>query len=386
MALTALAPDAAVLEYSYTAGVGTYLLAGALSGCLPFSARPDFVAGATVIYSVKNGSDGVASDEEIATGIYNVGAKTLTRASIIASTNGGARVNWNGRTRLLVRPLMSAGGGGSIAVCATTPWDGADLVWQSGTSDWCPDSRVFGKPAPPGSNTSGGGVELDGAGGDGTGDGGFADLFAGTGGTTSGSGGALSMGAGDAGPGGSGSGGGVFINSGNAATGGNGLGGDYSVTVGTGRGTGRGGNIQMFAGDAQGAGGDGGLVQIFAGRSGSGGFFSGGEIQLLAGPGQGTGASGGNFDIVAGAGDTPGDVSIGAGTSGTTARGGDIFLNPGQSGGTGRVGAIVLYEGTLTGATPTVAPPSGFYLYVDPADGKLKVMGSAGTVTIIAVP
>lgn len=119
MALTPLSADAAILEYSYTVGTGTYTLAGALSGCLPFSDAPEFAGAATGTYQVTNGTPGVASNMEIATGIYNPGAKTLTRATIVASTNGGAAVNWpanaqgNARTRLLVRALVPAAAAGN---------------------------------------------------------------------------------------------------------------------------------------------------------------------------------------------------------------------------------------------------------------------------------
>jgi hypothetical protein len=55
---------------------------------------------------VKDGSSGVGAQFEISVGDYDVGAKTLTRTSILASSNGDAAVNWSGRTRLLIRLLI----------------------------------------------------------------------------------------------------------------------------------------------------------------------------------------------------------------------------------------------------------------------------------------
>lgn len=139
MPLLQLSYDAAIQEYSYTAGTGTYTLAGALSGCLPFSAAPEFSGGATGTYHVTNGSPGVASNMEIATGVYDPGAKTLTRASIVASTNGGAAVNWltnaqgGARTRLLVRALTKG-----LPLCATPPNDGDLLTWVTADAAYCP--------------------------------------------------------------------------------------------------------------------------------------------------------------------------------------------------------------------------------------------------------
>lgn len=40
-----------------------------------------------------------------------------------------------------------------------------------------------------------------------------------------------------------------------------------------------------------------------------------------------------------------------------------------------------------SGAAPGANPPAGsYYLYIDPADGKMKLLGSAGTVSILAMP
>lgn len=55
-------------------------------------------------------------------------------------------------------------------------------------------------------------------------------------------------------------------------------------------------------------------------------------------------------------------------------------VSPGLPGGT--VAASV----NLTPGTAPVAPASGFVLYTDSADSKLKAKSSGGTVTVLALP
>ncbi len=132
MALTqGFSDESPILEYSYTAGLGPYILAGAWSTHLPFSAH--YMTGSSVIYRVTDGSSADGSQFEIATGIYDATAKTLTRISILASSSAGAPVNWSGRTRLLVRPLLSA-----LPLCATPPTNGQILVWDAAHNEYCP--------------------------------------------------------------------------------------------------------------------------------------------------------------------------------------------------------------------------------------------------------
>ena len=134
MALTALLPDdAALMEYSYTTGIGTYTLAGAYSGRLPFSA--EYATGAHITYRVTDGSAGNAANVEIGMGVYDAAAKTLTRATILASSNGGAAVNWSGRTRLIVHALNAG-----LPLCATPPMAGQVLVWDAVAHDYCPQT------------------------------------------------------------------------------------------------------------------------------------------------------------------------------------------------------------------------------------------------------
>jgi hypothetical protein len=130
MALTMpLADDAAIFEYSYTTGAtGVYLLAGAWGGYFPFSA--EVATGAVVKIRVTDGS----AQTEISNATYNLAANTLTVVGgvPITSTNGGALVNWSGRTRLLVHLLakgasewfISFSVGGEFGDMAIDEWDG----------------------------------------------------------------------------------------------------------------------------------------------------------------------------------------------------------------------------------------------------------------------
>lgn len=72
-----------VKETSTTTGVGSYSLAGAVDGCRSFSV----VAGKSITYCAEDGINW-----EIGEGV--VTGSTISRASIIASSNSGAAVNW----------------------------------------------------------------------------------------------------------------------------------------------------------------------------------------------------------------------------------------------------------------------------------------------------
>ncbi len=137
---TSLADDAAIFELSYTRGnAGVYHLAGAWGSYFPFST--EYANGAAVIYRATDGS----ANTEIGTAIYNAGANSLTRSSIIASSNGGTAVNWTGRTRLLVHALKRR-----LQLCATPPTIGQVLAWNG--SEWCPEtlpSSIALCPTPP---------------------------------------------------------------------------------------------------------------------------------------------------------------------------------------------------------------------------------------------
>lgn len=82
-----------VFETTTTQGTGTYSLAGAVPGHQTFVAGVG--NGATVHYTV---TDGV--DWEVGTGVVTDGSPdTLSRGSILDSSNGGSAVNWGTGTR-----------------------------------------------------------------------------------------------------------------------------------------------------------------------------------------------------------------------------------------------------------------------------------------------
>src|SRR3990167_1629397 len=87
-------------ETNTTTGTGTYSLAGTVTGFQTLVAAAaassgDAVGPWTVYYTVEDGTDW-----EIGTGVLTDAAPdTLTRASIIESTNSDAAVNWAAGTR-----------------------------------------------------------------------------------------------------------------------------------------------------------------------------------------------------------------------------------------------------------------------------------------------
>lgn len=128
------------------------------------------------------------------------------------------------------------------------------------------------------------------------------------------------------------------------------------------------------------------------GLSGGTGQFQGGGIGLVGG--LAFDGSGGQITIIGGqAGDggvgdsgTGGAVTITGGPGAGDGDGGDIFIAQGTGSGAGRMG-VIQFVGLASGNIPSSnPPPQNYYLYVDPADNKLKAMGSSGTVTIFAVP
>lgn len=91
-----------VKETTTTTGTGTYSLAGAEPGFQTFVAGA--TTGSTVTYVVENGTDW-----EVGEGVITDGSPdTLTRASIIASSNAGAAVDWAAGTKNAFLTLSGA--------------------------------------------------------------------------------------------------------------------------------------------------------------------------------------------------------------------------------------------------------------------------------------
>lgn len=87
-----------VEEHTIQVGVGPYTLKGATASYFTF--RDAYNDGATVTYRVTNGPN-----VEIVTGVFNAIANTLSRGTVIVSSNSDNLINWNDNTRLLIRPV-----------------------------------------------------------------------------------------------------------------------------------------------------------------------------------------------------------------------------------------------------------------------------------------
>jgi hypothetical protein len=81
-----------VMETSTTTGTGTLTLAGAKTGYRTFAAGLGS-ASVETHYCITDGTDW-----EVGIGVFN-GTSTLTRATILASSNSNNAVNWGAGTR-----------------------------------------------------------------------------------------------------------------------------------------------------------------------------------------------------------------------------------------------------------------------------------------------
>jgi hypothetical protein len=80
-----------VQETTTTTSTGTYTLAGAVTGYQSFSAIGN---GNQTYYTVTNGTDW-----EVGIGTYTSSGTTLSRNTILASSNSGNAVNWGAGTK-----------------------------------------------------------------------------------------------------------------------------------------------------------------------------------------------------------------------------------------------------------------------------------------------
>lgn len=83
-----------VKETTTTTGTGTYTLAGATVGFQAFSVIGD---GNTCYYAVSDGTSGW----EVGLGTYTLSGTTLSRTTILASSNSGSAVNWGTGTKTI---------------------------------------------------------------------------------------------------------------------------------------------------------------------------------------------------------------------------------------------------------------------------------------------
>ena len=83
-----------VQETSTTSGTGTVTLAGAVSGFQDFSAIGD---GNTTYYTITNGSNW-----EVGIGTYTASGTTLSRDTILESSNSGSAISLSGLSNVFV--------------------------------------------------------------------------------------------------------------------------------------------------------------------------------------------------------------------------------------------------------------------------------------------
>lgn len=80
-----------VKETTTTTGTGTLTLAGASTGFQAFSVIGD---GNTTFYTITDGTDW-----EVGIGTYTLSGTTLSRDTILESSNSGSAVNWGAGTK-----------------------------------------------------------------------------------------------------------------------------------------------------------------------------------------------------------------------------------------------------------------------------------------------
>lgn len=100
-----------VKETSTTTGTGTLTLAGASTGFQSFSAIGD---GNTTYYAIVDSSSGAW---EVGLGTYTASGTTLSRDTVLDSSNSGNLVNLGAGAKdvFVTFPASAAGGGGAAA-------------------------------------------------------------------------------------------------------------------------------------------------------------------------------------------------------------------------------------------------------------------------------
>lgn len=107
-----------VKETTTTAGTGTITLAGAVTGFQSFSAIGD---GNTTFYTIAGGDEW-----EVGIGTYTSSGTTLSRDTVLSSSNSGSKVNFSAGTKDVFvtypasRTATGGGGVGALIVNAST--------------------------------------------------------------------------------------------------------------------------------------------------------------------------------------------------------------------------------------------------------------------------
>lgn len=134
-----------VKETSASTGTGTFTLAGAVTGFQTFASG--IGDGNVTFYTITDGTDW-----EIGEGTYTLSGTTLSRDTILDSSNSGSAVDWGAGTKYVFvsypagRIATHGGGGlGAVVVNATTVTDNYTIATGTNAVSVGPISLASGK-------------------------------------------------------------------------------------------------------------------------------------------------------------------------------------------------------------------------------------------------